>query len=342
MTISYRTRKRLTTWGIAALIVAGICTVVWICWLIWVSRYMVFHRDGPRLDFSLSPTLPAGTVAQMPQKTGSVKVVYNEPTIEGPNVEVVATSIHGYYIDIEDLKTDIPQVIEQLKKLDKGTAVLLDVKDTRGYFYYTTKISEKHPQDIDTAAMDQLMNYLLGSDLYLIARLPALRDYDFGLNNVPCGLPKKGAGGSLWLDDTNCYWLDPTKEGTLDYLVQQAMELRLMGFDEVVFTDFRFPKTDKIVFDGDKDQAIADAAKTLVQKLTTDSFFVSFQSEDVAFPLPEGNSRLYLSDIPAAEIPTVLEQVVTADPKLHLLFLTTVNDTRFNEYCVLRPLDNAY
>ena len=190
--------------------------------------------------------------------------------------------------------------------------------------------------------MDQLMDYLLSSDLYLIARLPALRDYDFGLNNVSCGLPKKDGNGSLWLDDTNCYWLNPTKEGTLEYLSRQVLELRLMGFDEVVFTDFRFPRTEKITFEGDKEQSIAEAAASLVEKLTTEGFFLSFQSEEVTFVLPEGNSRLYLSDIPAAEVSTIAEQALVQDSKLQLLFLTTVNDTRFDDYCVLRPLENAY
>lgn len=338
MTISYRTRKRLTGLGITAAIIAAVAAVLWLCWMIWAGRYMVYHRDGPRLDFSLDP-IPSGAVAQLPEKPPSVDVVYNEPQIDAPIVEVVPTSIKGYYIDLEQ---DIPQILEQLKKLDKGTAVLLDVKDTRGQFFYTSKISDKHPKDMDIAQMDQLIEYLLSADLYVIARLPALRDFDFGLNNVSCGLPRKGGNGSLWLDDTNCYWLDPTKEGTIDYLSQQVMELRLMGFDEVVFTEFRFPNTDKITFDADKDQAIIDAAASLVQKLTTDGFFLSFQSEEVAFPLPVGNSRLYLDNIPAAEVSTIVEQVVTTDPALHLMFLTTVNDTRFNDYCVLRPLENAY
>lgn len=339
MNISYRTRKRLTGLGITALVVAIVAVVLWVCWMIWVSRYMVYHRDGPRLEFDLPENTATGVIAQPPVEKEPVKVVYDEPEIDVPVVEVVPTGITGYYIDLEQ---DTAQIMEQLDKLDKGTAVLLDVKNTRGEFFFTSKVSDKHPKEMDIEQMDQLMDYLLSSDLYLIARLPAFRDYHFGLNNVSCGLPRKGGNGSLWLDDTNCYWLDPTKDGTLEYLSQQVMELRLKGFDEVVFTDFRFPYTEKIEFEGDQAQAISDASTTLVERLTTDGFFVSFQSEEVTFPLPTGNSRLYLADIPAAEVATIVEQVLIPDPSLHLLFLTTVNDTRFDEYCVLRPLENAY
>lgn len=342
MNLSYRTRRRLLKLATVTLVLILVAAVVLVCGFIWVDRYVVYGRNGARIDFDQSP-IPSGIVAKPTAQRETVKILYDEPEIEAPpSVEVVPTSISGYHIDVEALKTDIPGVMAQLERLEKGTAVLLDVKDIRGRFYYSSDISDTTSKDVDVEQMDQLIQYLLSSDLYLIARLPAFRDYEFGLNNVPCGLPRKGGNGSLWLDDTNCYWLDPTKSGTLDYLAQQAMELRLMGFDEVVFTDFRFPNTEKITFEGDKEEAIANAAATLVQKVSTDRFFVSFHSEDVAFPLPEGNCRLYLADIPAAEVSTVVEQVTVSDPAIQLMFLTDVNDTRFNEYCVLRPLDSAY
>ncbi len=341
MNLSYRTRKRLIS--LAATIGIGIvvAAIFLLCGFIWIQRYVIYSRDGVRIDFDLPATFPSGIVAHPPTQGETVKVVYDEPEVDIPIVEVVPTTISGYYIDVADLKEDIPSVIEQVKKLESGTAVLLDVKDTKGRFYYSSDISSKRAKDVDIDQMDQLLDYLTGSDLYVIGRLPAFRDYEFGLNNVPCGLPRKGGNGSLWMDDTNCYWLDPTKDGTLEYLAQQAMELRLMGFDEVVFTDFRFPNTDKVTFEGDKAQAIAGAAASLSEKLTTDKFFVSFHSDTATFPLPEGNSRLYLIDIPAAEISTVLEQTVATNPAVQLMFLTTVNDTRFNDYCVLRPLDSA-
>ncbi|MBQ3215329.1 MAG: hypothetical protein IJB11_04335 [Oscillospiraceae bacterium] len=341
MIFSYRTRKRLINLGITILVLLLVAAIVWLCGIIWLDRYVVYSRSGARIDFNQSPTFPSGVVAKPTVQNFSVNIFYDEPEIEAPVVDVMPTSISGYYIDSEALKTDIPAVLEQVQKLEKDTAVLLDVKDIRGHFYYSSSVSTKRAKDVDIEQMNQLIQYLLESDLYLIARLPALRDYEFGLNNVPCGLPRKGGNGSLWLDDTNCYWLDPTKSGTLDYLAQQAMELRLMGFNEVVFTDFRFPNTEKITFEGDKEQAIAEAAATLVQKVSADKFFLSFHSETTTFSLPEGNCRLYLADVPAADVSTIVEQIGSENPAIQMMFLTTVHDTRFDEYCVLRPLDEA-
>ncbi len=31
-----------------------------------------------------------------------------------------------------------------------------------------------------------------------------------------------------------------------------------------------------------------------------------------------------------------------SDPKLHVVFLTEVGDTRYDAYCVLRPIDSAH
>lgn len=341
MNLSYRTRRRLRRLGITLLVTALIALVAWFCWVVWVGRYIVYTPDGARLDFSIDPQLPTGEAAEPPAAGETVPIYYDEQEEEEPLPNYDQTAISGYYVDFDELCQDVSAVKDRLQQLPAGTAVLLDVKNTKGYFHYSTSVGETTSGDVDTAAMDELIAWLAGSELYAIARLPAFRDWEFGLNNVPCGLPKKEGNGSLWMDDTNCYWLDPTSDGTLNYLTRITTELRGLGFDEVVFDDFRFPNTEKIEFEGDKTQAIADAAAMLVDACATDRFCVSFYSADPAFALPAGRARLYLEDVVAADVHSVIAQTVTKDPAIHVLFLTTVNDTRFDEYSVLRPLENA-
>ena len=188
--------------------------------------------------------------------------------------------------------------------------------------------------------MNKLLELIAGNKLHAIARIPAFRDWEYGLNNVPLGLPRKGGNGSLWMDDKNCYWLNPAKDEVLSYLISIVSELKAMGFDEVVFTDFRFPDTDRIIFSGNKSEAIAKAAATLAEACGSDRFFVSFESKSYSFTLPKGNTRLYLQNVPAAEIPLVRQEAVTDNPAIQLMFLTEANDTRYNDYCVLRPLSS--
>ncbi len=341
MSMTYKTRLGLRRFFTGLLIFGIILTIVLVCWFLWLDRFVVYYRDRAAFDFSLSKDFPAGQSAPSDVQKDPVKIVINELNPEDGTPILEQTSIRGYYLTISELKSDIAGVRAQIEQLPAGTAILLDMKNIRGQFLYTTT-SGPMASDVDIAAMDSLIEYLAESDLYTIARVPAFRDRDYGLNNVPCGLPIKGGGGALWIDSESCYWLDPANDKVVGRLIQIATELRNLGFDEVVFDEFRFPDTDRIIYNNDKAQAITDAAKTLVDTSASDRFCVSFISTDPAFPLPEGYARLYLSGINAADIENAVDKVQTDDPAVHLLFMTSVYDTRFDKYSVLRPLDTAH
>jgi hypothetical protein len=322
-------------------VVLCLTLTAFIGWIIWVDRYIVYTRDGAILNFELSQISQDGDPAVPPVVSDPVKIVIQNSDENSNQAVVEQVSINGYYIQSSDLKENIPSVIDKLQGLPPGTAVLMDMKTIKGSFYYNTTVGSTVSKDINQDQMSQLLEFLADHDLYAIARIPAFRDWEYGLNNVPQGLPKKGGNGSLWMDDKNCYWLNPTNEEVHGYLIRIVTELKSLGFDEVVFTDFRFPDTEKIKFEGNKADAIANAAATLVEACSTERFYVSFQSTNYAFPLPDNNSRLYLDNVSAADIPLVRQQTVTKTPALQLLFLTEANDTRFNDYCVLRPVNNA-
>ena len=345
MILSYRTRRNLRRTGKFVLIAAIVAAVIWVCWMIWVARYMVYDRDaGARLDFDLGP-IPQGSLALPPTEGPGVEIFYPDATPEGPTQDTVKTSISGYYIDLDDLQ-DIPKLTEALDALAPGTAVMLDIKSPKGYFYYSSGLEEASDStNVDVEQVNTLLDHLAASELYLIARLPAFRDWRYGLNHVPSGLAEKNKGGALWMDDSGCYWLDPTDEKALNYLVRITKELQSMGFDEVVYYDFRFPNTDKIVFSGDKTQAIADAAATLATACATEQLCVSFEADSPDLALPQGNCRIVLRGVAAEDAETVAQQVATDDPALHVLFITTesdASDTRFEKYSVLRPLESAH
>lgn len=342
MNISYKTRKGLRRLSVFLGTLALVGIIIYVGWVVWVGRYITYTREGAKLDMSISTQFPQGQLALMPTDEGSVEIIYQEPLTDDSSSQPVVeqTNIRGYYVGADAL-ADIPGIITQLENLSPGTAVMVDMKDIKGNFFYETTIGSKTSGQIDMEQMSNLLECLRKNDLHAIAKIPAFRDREYGLNNVPQGLARKGGKGSLWMDDEGCYWLDPTKEEVLGYLMRIAMELRGLGFDEVVFTEFRFPSTEKIIFTGDKTEAITEAAKKLVTACASNNFFVSFYSDNFAFPLPEGNCRLYLQNVAAAEIPNVVSEAVTNNPTTQLMFITDLNDTRFDEYCVLRPLDSA-
>ncbi len=108
-----------------------------------------------------------------------------------------------------------------------------------------------------------------------------------------------------------------------------------MGFREVVFTDYRFPDTDAIAFNGDKKQTLYDVAQTIVKTCTTDSFAVSF--EDGGFGIPEGRTRIYAQAIAAEGVESYVEKFGRENAEVSFVFMTEMHDTRYEQYGVLRP-----
>lgn len=338
MNIPYRTRQNLRRAALILLVIAIVAAAAWLCWFVWLQRYIVYTRDqGAVIDTNLSPQIQDGEIATRPENE-TVSIYYNE----GDNAINTSTELMqmvGYYANAEAL-ADLSAVSEQVKLLETGTPVMLDVKDAKGRFFYSSSVSSERSSLVDTQAMDQLIEQLDSKGMYLIARLPALRDYSFGLSNTSNGL-FVSSGAYLWADDEYCYWLDPTKEGTVTYLVQIVTELENLGFDEVVFDEFRFPDTDDLKFSGDRAQALNTTAQTLVTTCASDSFAVSFIGKAEGFALPSGRSRLYVENATAAESAAIAANSGLADPAIYLVFLTEYHDTRFDAYSVLRPLESA-
>jgi hypothetical protein len=330
--IPYRTRRLLRRLAIAAGILLAVGLLIWCCWMVWLQRYVIYTRDGAFLDFGMNPTLPTGQPAVKPATPDLEFEYLDEEHTVGTDTEL--KQLAGYYISAKDL-TDIPAVKERLKGLPRGTPVMVEVKNITGNFYYSSTVGETRPSSIDTAAMDELIEYLDKSGLYTIAYLPALRDYQYGLHHVPDGLPT--SGGWLWMDSAGCYWLNPSSQGTVSYLVRIISELQNLGFNEVVLYDFYFPDTSSIVFKADKKEALTTAAKTLVTTCATDTFAVSFVCES-DFQLPQGRCRMYKKNIAASQVENVAQNSGLETPLSHLVFLTDIHDTRFDAYGVLRPL----
>ena len=334
MTLTYRTKRRLQRIGLVSLILLIVSILVWFCWVIWLERYMVYSRDGAQLNFDLEAPL-SGELATPPSIDREVTIFYNEGE-DQVNATTELAQISGYYIDLDALKDEMELTRKTVEALGANTAVMIEVKDEKGKFYYGSALQDAvFPSDLDVGEVDSLIEEIT-ADHYAIAILPAFRDYTYGLNHVLCGLAVPQ--GYLWADSDYCYWLDPSKNDTLNWLKMITEELKGLGFDEVVFTDFKFPNTTDIVFSGNRTEAIAAAANNLVDSCTTSTFAVSFKSS-LDFPLPQGRSRLYVTDVGAKDAERVATNSGVTDPSINLVFLVSTFDTRFDPYSVLRPID---
>ena len=337
MSIPYRAQRAIKRIFTAVLVTAILMAAGTACWLIWIQRYIVYTADGgAKLDFNLPPLKP-GESAVAPEKW-DISINYDKSD-EIVDVSTELTQMAGYYVEPDALK-DLATVKAQIEALPAGTPVLVDVKNISGYFYYSSSVSSARSKQVDIAAMDDLIAFLKRSNVYAIARFPALRDYTYGLNHVSDGVHHE-SGRYLYLDESRCYWLHPGSQGTLSYLTQIILELKSLGCDEVVLDDFRFPEATNILVKGDKAELLTNAANTLVSACATDRFAISFVKSSPFTP-PSGRSRIYLSGMDASQAANAAQNSGVANPVVNLVFLTEIHDTRFDAYSVLRPLSGAH
>ena len=126
MRIPYRTRRLISRIGFISTVILIAVLLFWLCWVIFVSRYVVYTRDGAVLDMSYSSNDIFGELAVPPQSKNEVSIYYNE----GANsIEIgnALTQLDGYYIDSEALTNDISGVWSTVETLPMGTAVLISV-----------------------------------------------------------------------------------------------------------------------------------------------------------------------------------------------------------------------
>ena len=341
MKISYQVRKRIKRILTAILILALVAAAAWGCWVIWLGRFVTYTRDeGAVLDFNISPEIPEGGHMEEPDDS-TISIYYNEGE-NAINTSTELTQLNGYYVDSAALQKDVAAVKAQIQALPGEVPIMIAVKNIYGSFFYDSEVSAARSDSVSAETVGELIKYLNDSNRYVIALAPALRDRDRGLHHTNDGLPDAAYnGGALWADDEGCYWLNPASQGTISYLIRIATELRSMGFDEVVFSEYRIPTHDRIMFSGDRAETLAATAESLVTTCATEQFAVSCVG-DGSWKLPEGRTRMYMQNVDAADVDNKAEESAIANPQVNLVFMTDLHDTRFDAYGVMRPLAAAH
>ena len=136
--LTWRTRQRLKTTAVVVGTVLAVALALWICWILWLGRFVVYSRDGVRLDFDW--VTPGPFVTAVEPERMSVNIRYDdgdEPVVERSKE---LEQLTGCYITIEMLTGDIAEVDRLVREQPKGTAVMLELKSGTGNFYYDTKM----------------------------------------------------------------------------------------------------------------------------------------------------------------------------------------------------------
>lgn len=295
-----------------------------------------------RLDYdqSLSYT---GQTQQTPNAEEFPFETVLETSASDPAVAATQTQLDGYYISTAMLVGGVDNVRAALREVEDYNTVILDVKSIYGNFYYSTELSGAPLADaVDISAVDSLIAELTArQDLVVIARFSAFSDRNYALAHQSEGLPIWN--GALWEGEDLCYWLNPYSNDVQGYLTSIAIELSQRGFDGVLFDDFYFPDSDRIMWNTSisRSEAVLDAASSLTDSLYGYGIEVLFGSDSAE--VAAYSDRVCIHSEQAEDVAGIVERMspVLTDPARQIVFMTASRDTRFAACGVVRPLIEA-
>jgi len=342
--LSYRNKKRakIVLLVLAAAIAVFILFVA--CRFVYLQRFLVYSDQKVTLNYEQDLQPEYVQEPQLDAEQFPLQIVQQEDVQQvGAAASSPMKPLTGYYVTTNML-LDLPTVEKALDALEEPPqALLFEMKSIYGNFYYSSDLRGAITANADTDGISDLIRqYQDAGTTYLAARIPSFTDNNFALDNQRSGLPLRS--GALWMDENNCYWLDPLSEDVQDYLIAMATELAEMGFDEIVFDGFRIPDSENIIYDSGeltREQAAAEAARILREALEPLSIRISFGSESAM--VAKHTDRVYLTTdngAAAADMVAAVSEHLD-DPNAQIVFQTASRDTRFDGYGILRPLLEA-
>jgi hypothetical protein len=143
------------------------------------------------------------------------------------------------------------QLIEVAKKTEVN-ALVLDVKDDRGFVLYKSRVPLAVQIGADTnSAMSHkklraILDTMAAHNIYPIARIVVAKDPLLAGAKLDWAI-KRRDNMQPWLDKNGKPWLDPHHREVWQYAADLAKEAYDLGFSEVQFDYVRFPDEKRLV-----------------------------------------------------------------------------------------------
>lgn len=143
------------------------------------------------------------------------------------------------------------QLIDVAKRTEVN-ALVIDVKDDRGFVLYRSRVPLAREIGADTVApmradrMRAVLDTMRTHGIYPIARIVVMKDPLLARRRSEWSI-KRASDGQPWLDKNRNPWLDPHQRGPWQYAVDLACEAIGLGFSEVQYDYVRFPDEKRIV-----------------------------------------------------------------------------------------------
>ena len=127
-------------------------------------------------------------------------------------------------------------------------ALVIDVKDDRGFVLYRSSVPLAREIGADTAdghwmsatKVRAMLDTMIAHGIYPIARIVVAKDPLLARKKLEWAIKRK-SDLKPWLDKNGNPWLDPHQRGVWQYAADLAREAYDLGFSEVQFDYVRFP-----------------------------------------------------------------------------------------------------
>ena len=238
------------------LILLGACT------FLFLQKYIVYDSDGGmhlELPFGKDEETNPGTIPDSEIHIEREESPTPEPEPEPEPEPLMLTPLHAQELSYGCLRSDPSAVLKGQE------AVVVNIKRSDGAIAYAATFALPDSISRGNKETTTHLQTITGSNCYTVARIAALCDQAY-----PAA--KDGAGfvysdGSLWRDNYNRLWLDPTSEETANYLCALAKECAQLGFDEILLDYLRFPIEGNLSQTTLGDTNRANAIAALVEKI---------------------------------------------------------------------------
>ena len=139
-----------------------------------------------------------------------------------------------------------------IAKRTEVNALVIDVKDDRGYVLYRSSVPLARAIGADTvnpmplSRLRAVLDTMRANGILPIARIVVVKDPLLAQAKREWAV-KRRSDGKPWLDARGNPWLDPHQRGVWEYAADLAAEAVKYGFSEVQFDYVRFPDDPRLI-----------------------------------------------------------------------------------------------
>lgn len=141
----------------------------------------------------------------------------------------------------------------EIAKTTEVNALVIDVKDDRGFVLYRSTVPLAREIGADTTRpmsyrrMRVVLDTMRAHGIYPIARIVVAKDPLLAERKREWAIKRRADPSQPWLDKNGTPWLDPHQGGVWRYAADLAKEAVNLGFSEVQFDYVRFPDEKRLI-----------------------------------------------------------------------------------------------